>query len=111
MASENSLIAKPLICERNCQFRKVVPLQDTDPLAYSCPLVGLWVYSGTDELRPDSVHVWAGCVRYLHNDSIAERVSPALLTFLVLVACRSSYAFYECQATVRPNSFPYDVLC
>jgi hypothetical protein len=72
------------------ETRKAVPLLEDDPLAYRVPIVGVWMRGGLvsspdrgiqDEdaflqvaLRDPAV--WAGCVRYVLNEFLKEKVSP-----------------------------------
>lgn len=77
--------------------RRLVPMLDTDPEAYARPLVGIWT---AGQASATHAEVWAQCVRYLFCADIAERVSVAPLTFLVLAYGRASPApaLYECAA-------------
>ena len=100
--------------------RKAVLLMEDDPLAYSMPLVGVWIQgtvlssctgaslgkSWESALRDPTV--WAACVRYMSNQHIKERVSPpeSRMTFLVLayVGEDSSQAcFMECSASLQSD--------
>lgn len=81
------------------QYRNVVPLLDSDAYASKCPLIGIWVYRAASIRDP---YVWAACLRFLYNDSIADRVSVAPLTFMVLYFdhTNNSHCFLEVTANL-----------
>ncbi|KAM6343302.1 SCL-interrupting locus protein-like isoform 4-T4 [Alca torda] len=52
------------------QTRKLLLLLESDPKAYTLPLVGVWLSGVTHICSPQ---VWACCLRYLFSSSIQER--------------------------------------
>nr|XP_060629444.1 SCL-interrupting locus protein [Anolis sagrei ordinatus] len=77
------------------QTRKLLLVLESDPKAYTLPLVGIWL-SGISHIY--SPHVWAFCLRYLFSSSIQERVPSELGSFLVVLyslKCNGP-EFYEC---------------
>lgn len=70
--------------------RKLVPLLEGDDNLRTIPIVGLWV-TGCSSV--DHPFVWAACVRYMVNESLADRVFVQAGTFLL--ACISNGSYYE----------------
>ncbi|XP_031551352.1 SCL-interrupting locus protein homolog isoform X2 [Actinia tenebrosa] len=80
--------------------RKLLLLLESDPKAYSLPLIGVWV-SG-----PFTIHhpyIWACCVRFLHSTVIQERVLASPNTFLLVhySPAQTNPIFWECSPQVQ----------
>ncbi|XP_042321162.1 SCL-interrupting locus protein [Sceloporus undulatus] len=77
------------------QTRKLLLVLESDPKAYTLPLVGIWL-SGISHIY--SPQVWAFCLRYLFSNSIQERVSSESGSFLIVLYSlkHNGPEFYEC---------------
>ncbi|KAH0618639.1 hypothetical protein JD844_018028 [Phrynosoma platyrhinos] len=77
------------------QTRKLLLILESDPKAYTLPLVGIWL-SGISHIY--SPQVWAFCLRYLFNSSIQERVPSESGSFLIVLYSlkHNGPEFYEC---------------
>lgn len=87
------------------QSKRVLPMLVTDPMAYRCGLVGMWV-SGvpapatiSDNSRYSPLThplVWTAAMRYLQSSTIKDRVSPSpeQNTFL-FIHFSANTKFYE----------------
>uniref|UniRef100_H9GAR8 STIL centriolar assembly protein n=1 Tax=Anolis carolinensis TaxID=28377 RepID=H9GAR8_ANOCA len=78
------------------QTRKLLLVLESDPKAYTLPLVGIWL-SGISHIY--SPHVWAFCLRYLFSSLIQERVPSESGSFLVVLYSlkHNGPEFYECS--------------
>lgn len=76
------------------QTRKLLLLIETDPKAYTLPLVGIWI-SGIDAL--ESVETWAACVRFVRSENILERVFAPPNCYLLVgyISTSPNPVFYE----------------
>ncbi|KYO19315.1 SCL-interrupting locus protein isoform A [Alligator mississippiensis] len=77
------------------QTRKLLLVLESDPKAYSLPLVGVWLSGITHVYSPQ---VWACCLRYLFSSSIQERVFSESGSFLITLysLTHKEPEFYEC---------------
>ncbi|XP_006015811.1 SCL-interrupting locus protein isoform X1 [Alligator sinensis] len=77
------------------QTRKLLLVLESDPKAYSLPLVGVWLSGITHVYSPQ---VWAYCLRYLFSSSIQERVFSESGSFLITLysLTHKEPEFYEC---------------
>ncbi|XP_010211076.1 PREDICTED: SCL-interrupting locus protein [Tinamus guttatus] len=77
------------------QTRKLLLLLESDPKAYTLPLVGVWMSGVTHICSPQ---IWACCLRYLFSSSIQERVFSESGRFLVVLysLTHKEPEFYEC---------------
>ena len=87
------------------QSRRVLPMLVTDPMAYRCGLVGMWV-SGVPvpSQLPDNgrynalTHplIWTAAIRYLQSSTIKDRVSPSPeQNAFLFIHFSASTKFYE----------------
>eukprot|EP00742_Colponemidia_sp_Colp-10_P012619 GILJ01014202.1.p1 GENE.GILJ01014202.1~~GILJ01014202.1.p1 ORF type:complete len:808 (+),score=111.81 GILJ01014202.1:203-2425(+) len=98
------------------QYRKGIPLLDTDPMAFDVPLVGVWI---TSVPSLQDLAIYRACIRYLFNESIRERASNGTDSFLLLWIPPNStkQLFYEvkyeldvsCPLTVSTASAMLDL--
>ncbi|XP_038048500.1 SCL-interrupting locus protein homolog isoform X1 [Patiria miniata] len=79
------------------QTRKLLLLLESDPKAYTLPLIGIWL-SGLSNIC--SPYVWTSCLRYMFNSSINERVCSGDQGFLLVMFSPTSRqpTFYECRS-------------
>ncbi|XP_036988600.2 SCL-interrupting locus protein isoform X2 [Artibeus jamaicensis] len=77
------------------ETRKLLLLLESDPKAYSLPLVGIWL-SGI--IHVYSPQVWACCLRYMFSSSIQERVFSESGHFIIVLysVTHKDPEFYEC---------------
>ncbi|KAJ6650816.1 hypothetical protein lerEdw1_003693 [Lerista edwardsae] len=77
------------------QTRKLLLVLESDPKAYTLPLIGIWL-SGISHIS--SPQVWACCLRYLFSSSIQERVFSESGRFLIVLysLVHKDPEFYEC---------------
>ncbi|XP_036899230.1 SCL-interrupting locus protein isoform X2 [Sturnira hondurensis] len=77
------------------ETRKLLLLLESDPKAYSLPLVGIWL-SGIIHIY--SPQVWACCLRYMFSSSIQERVFSESGHFIIVLysMTHKDPEFYEC---------------
>ncbi|MGH0136364.1 UNVERIFIED_CONTAM: hypothetical protein FKN15_060792 [Acipenser sinensis] len=64
------------------QTRKLLLVLESDPKAYTLPLVGIWL-SGITHIH--SPQVWACCLRYLFSSSLQDRVVSEGGGFLIVL--------------------------
>eukprot|EP00743_Colponemidia_sp_Colp-15_P011211 GILK01012474.1.p1 GENE.GILK01012474.1~~GILK01012474.1.p1 ORF type:complete len:845 (+),score=124.51 GILK01012474.1:29-2536(+) len=98
------------------QYRKGIPLLDTDPMAFDVPVVGIWI---TSVPALQDLAIYRACIRYLFNESIRERASNGTDSFLLLWIPPNStkQLFYEvkyeldvsCPLTVLTASTTLDL--
>ncbi|XP_020663168.3 SCL-interrupting locus protein isoform X1 [Pogona vitticeps] len=77
------------------QTRKLLLVLESDPKAYTLPLIGIWL-SGVSHIY--SPQVWAYCLRYLFSSSVQKRVPSESGSFLIALYSlkHNSPEFYEC---------------
>ncbi|MBN3317365.1 STIL protein, partial [Atractosteus spatula] len=78
------------------QTRKLLLLLESDPKAYTLPLVGIWL-SGVTHVQ--SPQVWVCCLRYLFSSSLHDRVMSEGGGFLVVLytSTHRDPEFYQCH--------------
>ncbi|XP_071953567.1 uncharacterized protein [Antedon mediterranea] len=86
------------------QTRKLLLLIESDPKIATLPIIGLWL-SGL--LSVYSPHAWAACLRFMHNNSIQQRVLSESGCFLVILYTPTSSQplFYQCRPLEKDVSF------
>ncbi|KAL8178720.1 UNVERIFIED_CONTAM: hypothetical protein K2H54_055804 [Gekko kuhli] len=77
------------------QSRKLLLVLESDPKAYTLPLIGIWLSGITHIYSPQ---VWAYSLRYLYSSSIQERVLSESGSFLIVLysVIYKDPEFYEC---------------
>nr|XP_056701139.1 SCL-interrupting locus protein [Euleptes europaea] len=77
------------------QTRKLLLILESDPKAYTMPLIGIWLSGITHIYSPQ---VWAHSLRYLYSSSIQERVLSESGSFLIVLysVIHRDPEFYEC---------------
>ncbi|XP_015279730.1 PREDICTED: SCL-interrupting locus protein [Gekko japonicus] len=77
------------------QTRKLLLVLESDPKAYTLPLIGIWLSGITHIYSPQ---VWAYSLRYLYSSSIQERVLSESGSFLIVLysVIYKDPEFYEC---------------
>ncbi|XP_054835560.1 SCL-interrupting locus protein [Eublepharis macularius] len=77
------------------QTRKLLLVLESDPKAYTLPLIGIWLSGITHIYSPQ---VWACSLRYLYSSSIQERVLSESGSFLIVLysLIHKDPEFYEC---------------
>ncbi|XP_018408516.1 PREDICTED: SCL-interrupting locus protein [Nanorana parkeri] len=82
---------------------------ESDPKAYTLPLVGIWL-SGITHIH--SPQVWASCLRYLFSSSIKERVLSESGSFLIVLysLTHKEPEFYECIQGIGHDPLGYQLL-
>ncbi|XP_077189947.1 SCL-interrupting locus protein isoform X2 [Paroedura picta] len=77
------------------QTRKLLLVLESDPKAYTLPLIGIWLSGITHIYSPQ---VWACSLRYLYSCSIQERVLSESGGFLIVLysMLHKDPEFYEC---------------
>ncbi|XP_006635054.3 SCL-interrupting locus protein homolog [Lepisosteus oculatus] len=78
------------------QTRKLLLLLESDPKAYTLPLVGIWLSGVTNVQSPQ---VWVCCLRYLFSSSLHDRVMSEGGGFLVVLYTSTHRypEFYQCH--------------
>ncbi|XP_073449686.1 SCL-interrupting locus protein [Aquarana catesbeiana] len=91
------------------QTRKLLLVLESDPKAYTLPLVGIWL-SGITHIH--SPQVWASCLRYLFSSSIKERVLSESGSFLIVLysLTHKEPEFYECIPCIGHDPLGYQLL-
>ncbi|XP_039623180.1 SCL-interrupting locus protein homolog [Polypterus senegalus] len=91
------------------QTRQLLLILESDPKAYTLPLVGIWL-SGITHIN--SPHVWALCLRYLYSASIQDRVLSENGNFLVVLYSLSHKdpEFYECHLCSGQQKLGFQLL-
>ncbi|XP_075689075.1 SCL-interrupting locus protein [Rhinoderma darwinii] len=91
------------------QTRKLLLVLESDPKAYTLPLVGIWL-SGITHVH--SPQVWAGCLRFMYSSSIKERVLSESGSFLVVLysLTHKEPEFYECLPCVGHDPLGFQLL-
>ncbi|XP_073400472.1 SCL-interrupting locus protein [Dendrobates tinctorius] len=77
------------------QTRKLLLVLESDPKAYTLPLVGIWL-SGITHIH--SPQVWASSLRYMYSPLIKERVLSESGSFLIVLysLTHKEPEYYEC---------------
>ncbi|XP_063200869.1 SCL-interrupting locus protein [Chroicocephalus ridibundus] len=91
------------------QTRKLLLLLESDPKAYTLPLVGVWLSGVTHICSPQ---VWACCLRYLFSSSIQERVFSESGSFLIVLysLTHKEPEFYECVPCSGQTELGFQIL-
>lgn len=76
--------------------RKLLLLLESDPKAFSLPLLGIWV-SGIYSIHHP--YIWACCLRFIHCTAIQQRLLAPPNAFLLLQysPVKSTPEFWECR--------------
>ncbi|NXS91104.1 STIL protein, partial [Jacana jacana] len=95
------------------QTRKLLLLLESDPKAYSLPLVGVWLSGVTHICSPQ---VWACSLRYLFSSSIQERQVTSVFSesgsFLIVLysLTHKEPEFYECIPCSGQTELGFQIL-
>ncbi|CAI9537119.1 unnamed protein product [Staurois parvus] len=91
------------------QTRKLLLVLESDPKAYTLPLVGIWL-SGITHIH--SPQVWVSCLRYLFSSSVKERVLSESGSFLIVLysLTHKEPEFYECIPCIGHDPLGYQLL-
>ncbi|XP_066453727.1 SCL-interrupting locus protein isoform X2 [Eleutherodactylus coqui] len=91
------------------QTRKLLLVLESDPKAYTLPLVGIWL-SGITHIH--SPQVWASCLRYMYSSSIKERVLSESGSFLIVLysLTHKEPEFYECLPCIGHDPLGFQLL-
>ncbi|XP_074008064.1 SCL-interrupting locus protein [Numenius arquata] len=91
------------------QTRKLLLLLESDPKAYTLPLVGVWLSGVTHICSPQ---VWACSLRYLFSSSIHERVFSESGSFLIVLysLTHKEPEFYECVPCSGQTELGFQIL-
>ncbi|MBN3279993.1 STIL protein, partial [Polyodon spathula] len=91
------------------QTRKLLLVLESDPKAYTLPLVGIWL-SGITHIH--SPRVWACCLRYLFSSSLQDRVVSEGGGFLIVLysLTHKEPEFYECRLCTRQQELGFQLL-
>ncbi|XP_075038136.1 SCL-interrupting locus protein [Mixophyes fleayi] len=91
------------------QTRKLLLVLESDPKAYTLPLVGIWL-SGITHIH--SPQVWASCLRYMFRSSIKERVLSEGGSFLIVLysLTHKEPEFYECVPCIDHDHLGFQLL-
>ncbi|MGH0154866.1 UNVERIFIED_CONTAM: hypothetical protein FKN15_028419 [Acipenser sinensis] len=91
------------------QTRKLLLVLESDPKAYTLPLVGIWL-SGITHIH--SPQVWACCLRYLFSSSLQDRVVSEGGGFLIVLysLTHKEPEFYECRLCTGQQDLGFQLL-
>ncbi|RXM98855.1 STIL centriolar assembly protein [Acipenser ruthenus] len=91
------------------QTRKLLLVLESDPKAYTLPLVGIWL-SGITHIH--SPQVWACCLRYLFSSSLQDRVVSEGGSFLIVLysLTHKEPEFYECRLCTGQQDLGFQLL-
>ncbi|XP_075178273.1 SCL-interrupting locus protein [Anomaloglossus baeobatrachus] len=91
------------------QTRKLLLVLESDPKAYTLPLVGIWL-SGITHIH--SPQVWASALRYMYSSSIKERVLSESGSFLIVLysLTHKEPEYYECLPSLGHDPLGFQLL-